>query len=171
MEIICSQTLNVHPFCIKCKMLSHKICIKIKNTVTKSNKLVVSPSFITSSHIKPLSLWDKGQIPPRLFCSPLSYDFFFCCYRQLVKRHPCPRSLVSTKCFHFGRILHDVLKHVCLTARGEKMEADLHELRDPLIDHTEGQLFLSEAFKVIVEEVLRKGTSVEQKVSDATKTS
>lgn len=38
-------------------------------------------------------------------------------------------------------------------------------LNEPLIDHAEGQLFLTEAFKIIVEEVLCKGTDVKQKVS------
>ncbi|TKS77626.1 Cysteine sulfinic acid decarboxylase [Collichthys lucidus] len=36
----------------------------------------------------------------------------------------------------------------------------------PFIDHAEGQLFLTEAFKIIVEEVLCKGTDVKQKVCE-----
>lgn len=44
--------------------------------------------------------------------------------------------------------------------------ANLRDLNEPLIDHAEGQQFLSEAFKIIVEEVLCKGTDVTQKVSD-----
>lgn len=35
---------------------------------------------------------------------------------------------------------------------------------DSLINHSEGQLFLTEAFKIIVDEVLNKGTDVQQKV-------
>lgn len=46
--------------------------------------------------------------------------------------------------------------------------AGVHHLREPLIDHSEGQLFLNEAFKIIVEEVLRKGTNVNQKVRHET---
>lgn len=42
--------------------------------------------------------------------------------------------------------------------------ANLHDLNEPLIDHSEGQLFLNEAFKIIVDEVLCKGTDVKQKV-------
>lgn len=58
---------------------------------------------------------------------------------------------------------------MCLTvltfADGQVEEvAGVHHLREPLIDHSEGQLFLNEAFKIIVEEVLRKGTDVNQKV-------
>lgn len=45
------------------------------------------------------------------------------------------------------------------------MEAALCDLKDPLIDHTEGQCFLHEAIKIIVEEVLCKGTDIKQKVS------
>uniref|UniRef100_A0A1A8LWU9 Cysteine sulfinic acid decarboxylase n=1 Tax=Nothobranchius pienaari TaxID=704102 RepID=A0A1A8LWU9_9TELE len=43
------------------------------------------------------------------------------------------------------------------------MEPTLRDPTDPLIDHAEGQLFLNEAFKVIVEEVLCKGTDATQK--------
>lgn len=45
------------------------------------------------------------------------------------------------------------------------MEPALRDLTQPLIDHAEGQLFLNEAFKIIVEEVLHKGTDAEEKVS------
>lgn len=44
-------------------------------------------------------------------------------------------------------------------------QASLRDLNEPLIDHAEGQLFLSEAFKIIMEEVLSNGTDVKQKVS------
>lgn len=40
----------------------------------------------------------------------------------------------------------------------------LRDLSEPLINHAEGQLFLNEAFKIIVEEVLCNGTDVNQKV-------
>lgn len=40
----------------------------------------------------------------------------------------------------------------------------LPDLSEPLIDHAEGQLFLNEAFKIIVEEVLCNGTDVSHKV-------
>lgn len=46
-----------------------------------------------------------------------------------------------------------------------KKTANLHDLNEPLINHAEGQLFLNEAFKIIVEEVLCKGTDIKQKVS------
>uniref|UniRef100_A0A1A8QE14 Cysteine sulfinic acid decarboxylase n=1 Tax=Nothobranchius rachovii TaxID=451742 RepID=A0A1A8QE14_9TELE len=46
------------------------------------------------------------------------------------------------------------------------MEPTLRDPTDPLIDHAEGQLFLNEAFKVIVEEVLCKGTDATQKVCE-----
>lgn len=42
----------------------------------------------------------------------------------------------------------------------------LRDPNEPLIDHTEGQLFLNEAFKIIVEEVLSKGTDVQKKVCE-----
>uniref|UniRef100_A0A671X742 Cysteine sulfinic acid decarboxylase n=1 Tax=Sparus aurata TaxID=8175 RepID=A0A671X742_SPAAU len=45
-------------------------------------------------------------------------------------------------------------------------QVGLRDLSEPLIDHSEGQLFLSETFKIIVEEVLCKGTDVTQKVCD-----
>lgn len=35
---------------------------------------------------------------------------------------------------------------------------------DSLINHSEGQFFLTEAFKIIVDEVFNKGTDVQQKV-------
>ncbi|XP_035015888.1 cysteine sulfinic acid decarboxylase isoform X2 [Hippoglossus stenolepis] len=43
---------------------------------------------------------------------------------------------------------------------------NLHDLTEPLIDHTEGQLFLNETFKIIIEEVLSKGTDVREKVCE-----
>ena len=57
---------------------------------------------------------------------------------------------------------------MCVTTAAEKptQEPDnLHDLTEPLIDHTEGQLFLNETFKIIMEEVLSKGTDVREKVS------
>nr|ALX34911.1 cysteine sulfinate decarboxylase [Paralichthys olivaceus] len=39
-------------------------------------------------------------------------------------------------------------------------------MNEPLLDNSEGQLFLTEAFKVIVEEVLCKGTDVKEKVCE-----
>lgn len=39
-----------------------------------------------------------------------------------------------------------------------------HDLNEPLIDHGEGQHFLNEAFKILMDEVLCKGTDVNQKV-------
>lgn len=56
---------------------------------------------------------------------------------------------------------------VQLLQTGNKM-AQQHELDEPLTDHTEGQLFLHEAFKIIVDEVLCKGTDVRQKVPEET---
>lgn len=44
-------------------------------------------------------------------------------------------------------------------------QASLRDLNEPLIDHAEGQFFLNEAFKIIMEEVLSNGTDVKQKVS------
>ncbi|KAI4789775.1 hypothetical protein KUCAC02_035039 [Chaenocephalus aceratus] len=44
--------------------------------------------------------------------------------------------------------------------------AELPDLNDPLVDHSAGQLFLSEAFKIILQEVLCKGTDVKQKVCE-----
>ncbi|KAJ0036771.1 hypothetical protein NQD34_005448, partial [Periophthalmus magnuspinnatus] len=38
------------------------------------------------------------------------------------------------------------------------------DLNEPIIDHAEGQLFLNEAFKILMEEVLCKGTDAKQKV-------
>ncbi|XP_062248348.1 cysteine sulfinic acid decarboxylase isoform X2 [Platichthys flesus] len=43
---------------------------------------------------------------------------------------------------------------------------NLHDLSEPLIDHTEGQLFLNETLKIIIEEVLSKGTDVREKVCE-----
>ncbi|XP_031700960.1 cysteine sulfinic acid decarboxylase isoform X1 [Anarrhichthys ocellatus] len=42
----------------------------------------------------------------------------------------------------------------------------LRDLDEPPVDHTEGQLFLNDAFKIIMEEVLCKGTDVKQKVCE-----
>ncbi|KAM6929359.1 cysteine sulfinic acid decarboxylase-like [Lycodopsis pacificus] len=42
----------------------------------------------------------------------------------------------------------------------------LRDLNEPLVDHTAGQLFLNDAFKIIMEEVLCKGTDVHQKVCE-----
>ncbi|XP_044207782.1 cysteine sulfinic acid decarboxylase isoform X2 [Thunnus albacares] len=47
-----------------------------------------------------------------------------------------------------------------------KKPASLHDLNEPLTNHSEGQLFLNEAFKIIVEEVLCKGTDIKQKVCE-----
>uniref|UniRef100_A0A3Q0S7T1 Cysteine sulfinic acid decarboxylase n=1 Tax=Amphilophus citrinellus TaxID=61819 RepID=A0A3Q0S7T1_AMPCI len=44
--------------------------------------------------------------------------------------------------------------------------ANHHDLNESLIDHAEGQFFLNEAFKIIMEEVLSKGTDVKQKVCE-----
>uniref|UniRef100_A0A8P4KNN3 Cysteine sulfinic acid decarboxylase n=1 Tax=Dicentrarchus labrax TaxID=13489 RepID=A0A8P4KNN3_DICLA len=53
------------------------------------------------------------------------------------------------------------------TADGQVKEpANLRDLGEPLIDHSEGQLFLNEAFKIMMEEVLCKGTDVKQKVCE-----
>lgn len=38
------------------------------------------------------------------------------------------------------------------------------DLSESLIDHSEGQRFLNETVKIIVEEVLQKGTDVNEKV-------
>lgn len=40
------------------------------------------------------------------------------------------------------------------------------DLNEPLVDHTEGQLFLNDAFKIIMEEVLCKGTDIKHKVCE-----
>lgn len=46
------------------------------------------------------------------------------------------------------------------------MEAtNLCDLNEALVDHAEGQLFLKDAFKIIMEEVLCEGTDVKQNVS------
>ncbi|TNN82531.1 Cysteine sulfinic acid decarboxylase [Liparis tanakae] len=42
----------------------------------------------------------------------------------------------------------------------------LRDLNEPLVDHTEGQLFLTDAFKIMMEEVLCKGTDVKHKVCE-----
>uniref|UniRef100_A0A3Q1HKY9 Cysteine sulfinic acid decarboxylase n=1 Tax=Acanthochromis polyacanthus TaxID=80966 RepID=A0A3Q1HKY9_9TELE len=60
---------------------------------------------------------------------------------------------------------------MCLTAIKTADEhvlepTNLRDLNEPLIDHAEGQLFLTEAFNIIVEEVLCKGTDVKQKVCE-----
>lgn len=51
-----------------------------------------------------------------------------------------------------------------LADRQAEEPACLHDLSKPLIDHAEGQLFLNEAFRIIVEEVLCNGTDVNRKV-------
>lgn len=53
---------------------------------------------------------------------------------------------------------------VVVTNGQVEQPAELCDLNEPLIDHSEGQLFLNEAFKIMVEEVLCKGTDVKQKV-------
>uniref|UniRef100_A0A4W6FKX1 Cysteine sulfinic acid decarboxylase n=1 Tax=Lates calcarifer TaxID=8187 RepID=A0A4W6FKX1_LATCA len=47
-----------------------------------------------------------------------------------------------------------------------KEPASLCDLNEPLIDHSEGQHFLNETFKIIMEEVLRKGTDIKEKVCE-----
>uniref|UniRef100_A0A8C2Z876 Cysteine sulfinic acid decarboxylase n=1 Tax=Cyclopterus lumpus TaxID=8103 RepID=A0A8C2Z876_CYCLU len=42
----------------------------------------------------------------------------------------------------------------------------LCDLNEPLVDHTEGQLFLNDTFKIIMEEVLCKGTDIKHKVCE-----
>lgn len=49
--------------------------------------------------------------------------------------------------------------------RQAKEPANVQDLSEPLIDQSEGQLFLTETFKIIMEEVLCKGTDVKEKVS------
>uniref|UniRef100_A0A3Q3LBI1 Cysteine sulfinic acid decarboxylase n=1 Tax=Mastacembelus armatus TaxID=205130 RepID=A0A3Q3LBI1_9TELE len=64
-----------------------------------------------------------------------------------------------------GGIILNVI--VITIADGQGREAaKLHDLNEPLIDHAEGQDFLNEAFKVIMDEVLCKGTDVKQKVCE-----
>ncbi|XP_072223578.1 cysteine sulfinic acid decarboxylase isoform X1 [Leuresthes tenuis] len=59
------------------------------------------------------------------------------------------------------------MSHVSpVSSDGQIMEPTLRDLSEPLIDHEEGQLFLNEAFKIIVEEVFCKGTDVKQKVCE-----
>lgn len=73
--------------------------------------------------------------------------------------------------FLFVTFLKVVFLHAfnCCVVSAADGQADkqvgLRDLSEPLIDHSEGQLFLSETFKIIVEEVLCKGTDVTQKVS------
>jgi hypothetical protein len=52
-----------------------------------------------------------------------------------------------------------------VTTTGPSQPYGQQHLNEPLLDHREGQLFLTEAFKVILEEVLCKGTDVNEKVS------
>ena len=67
---------------------------------------------------------------------------------------------------HVYSCLNYLFKCSCslLTAEGQG-PAELPDMNYPLIDHSEGQLFLNEAFKIIIEEVLCKGTDVKQKVA------
>lgn len=54
---------------------------------------------------------------------------------------------------------------VVTTADSQMKEgADFNDLNEPLIDHSEGQLFLTETFKIILEQVLCKGTDIKEKV-------
>ncbi|KAM3617405.1 uncharacterized protein V6R79_005721 [Siganus canaliculatus] len=53
-----------------------------------------------------------------------------------------------------------------LSGEQAKEPAGVRDLKEPLIDHSEGQLFLNEAVKIIIEEVLRNGTDVKQKVCE-----
>uniref|UniRef100_A0A8C7FBE4 Cysteine sulfinic acid decarboxylase n=1 Tax=Oncorhynchus kisutch TaxID=8019 RepID=A0A8C7FBE4_ONCKI len=50
-----------------------------------------------------------------------------------------------------------------VTTTGPSQPYGQQHLNEPLLDHREGQLFLTEAFKVILEEVLCKGTDVNEK--------
>uniref|UniRef100_A0A8D3BR80 Cysteine sulfinic acid decarboxylase n=1 Tax=Scophthalmus maximus TaxID=52904 RepID=A0A8D3BR80_SCOMX len=52
------------------------------------------------------------------------------------------------------------------TTTAAEKQTSHRDLNEPLIDHIEGQLFLNETFKIIVEEVLRKGTDVKEKVCE-----
>lgn len=51
-----------------------------------------------------------------------------------------------------------------LTNQSHENPCYAHDLSESIIDHAEGQRFLNEAFKILVEEVLCKGTDAEQKV-------
>uniref|UniRef100_A0A8C8JNR1 Cysteine sulfinic acid decarboxylase n=1 Tax=Oncorhynchus tshawytscha TaxID=74940 RepID=A0A8C8JNR1_ONCTS len=53
-----------------------------------------------------------------------------------------------------------------VTTTGPSQPYGQQHLNEPLLDHREGQLFLTEAFKVILEEVLCKGTDVNEKVCE-----
>uniref|UniRef100_A0A8C7RMC0 Cysteine sulfinic acid decarboxylase n=1 Tax=Oncorhynchus mykiss TaxID=8022 RepID=A0A8C7RMC0_ONCMY len=54
----------------------------------------------------------------------------------------------------------------CVTTTGPSQPYGQQHLNEPLLDHREGQLFLTEAFKVILEEVLCKGIDVNEKVCE-----
>uniref|UniRef100_A0A8C7XYG0 Cysteine sulfinic acid decarboxylase n=1 Tax=Oryzias sinensis TaxID=183150 RepID=A0A8C7XYG0_9TELE len=58
------------------------------------------------------------------------------------------------------------MNHSILVWFSHTLQPSLRDLTQPLIDHAEGQLFLNEAFKIIVEEVLHKGTDAEEKVCE-----
>ncbi|XP_041722665.2 cysteine sulfinic acid decarboxylase isoform X1 [Coregonus clupeaformis] len=53
-----------------------------------------------------------------------------------------------------------------VTTTGPSQPYAQQHLNEPLLDHREGQLFLTEAFKVILEEVLCKGIDVNEKVCE-----
>ncbi|CAB1343458.1 unnamed protein product [Coregonus sp. 'balchen'] len=53
-----------------------------------------------------------------------------------------------------------------VTTTGPSQPYGQQHLNEPLLDHREGQLFLTEAFKVILEEVLCKGIDVNEKVCE-----
>ncbi|KAM4610103.1 cysteine sulfinic acid decarboxylase-like [Polymixia lowei] len=63
--------------------------------------------------------------------------------------------------------LNDLPVNTQLPAGGQDSgPASLYDLNETLVDHSEGQLFLTEAFNIIMEEVLCKGTDVKEKVCE-----
>uniref|UniRef100_A0A8C2Z8J3 Cysteine sulfinic acid decarboxylase n=1 Tax=Cyclopterus lumpus TaxID=8103 RepID=A0A8C2Z8J3_CYCLU len=63
----------------------------------------------------------------------------------------------------------DFCKCSCVTLLTTADEPESHilcDLNEPLVDHTEGQLFLNDTFKIIMEEVLCKGTDIKHKVCE-----
>ncbi|XP_019951981.1 cysteine sulfinic acid decarboxylase isoform X2 [Paralichthys olivaceus] len=137
--------------------------VRGRNSYSKSGYIHILSSLcctFTSSHITLMNLtWDKGSPPP---------SFSSLCTSPLW-----PFAVLGSERINEGTDAQQLLKSVNMSetsphssVKQTQKPDNLHDLTEPLIDHTEGQLFLNETFKIIIEEVLGKGTDVGEKVCE-----
>uniref|UniRef100_A0A8D3CVH2 Cysteine sulfinic acid decarboxylase n=1 Tax=Scophthalmus maximus TaxID=52904 RepID=A0A8D3CVH2_SCOMX len=85
----------------------------------------------------------------------------------VFRRPPIPTaSAYDSPEVNRSEVFSDQFTPLTWMRRSAEKQTSHRDLNEPLIDHIEGQLFLNETFKIIVEEVLRKGTDVKEKVCE-----